>query len=155
MLNKFESLSVSSRENTEISNNNNMEKKLNQLHSHSLIYINYIGKSKEYINCNWICNICRQSYNKNIPNYYCRKCNYDVCDDCFENYNQFYIGQKKMSKYHEHSLNYTDYLGKIEVYKKGNWICNICKKNYSQYIPNFHCEKCNFDICNNCSDINN
>ena len=46
---------------------------------------------------------------------------------------------------HEHGL--------ILCYTNRNWICNICKKNYSQEESTYYCSLCDFDVCNCCIGI--
>lgn len=35
------------------------------------------------------------------------------------------------------------------------FICNECKKKYLPYIPNFWCQKCNYDLCLDCYNSGN
>ena len=81
-----------------------------------------------------------------IINLYCDKWNYDVCDKCFIKYEEISLGEKKKIQKHEHSLKYSDYLTKKSDYKNINWWCNLCHYSFNKYIPNFYCDKCNFDI---------
>ena len=151
MINKFESLNINSNQNY---NNIKLyyfgEKINNLLHSHSLTYCDYLKKDDIYQKGDWICNICKCHYSKNIPDFYCKICSFDACYYCFERYKKYYIGQKQNNKNHEHILFYTDYLGKENVYEKGNWSCNICKKYYPRDCPNFYCQICNYDMCIYC-----
>ena len=47
-------------------------------HDHPLIYCYYNGDKQ-----NWICDDCFQSYDINVPNFYCSSCNYFLCQKCF------------------------------------------------------------------------
>ena len=53
------------------------------LHPHEMIYTDYTSKTTGYATGNYICDICSKSFNRLVPNFYCGKCGYDCCDDCF------------------------------------------------------------------------
>ena len=62
------------------SENNNL--KSTPYHEHSLKMTSWNNKNlKAYIN-GWICNICRNKFNKTVDNFYCRVCNFDLCELC-------------------------------------------------------------------------
>ena len=138
-----------------ISNHNMGEKIKNKIHNHILEYSDFYGKNESYKRVDWICNLCNNKFNKYIPNFYCDRCCFDVCDKCFIKYKKFSLGEERIIKMHKHSLKYSDYLSKNNDYQNANWICNICYNEFNKYIPNFYCDKCNFDICDNCFIINN
>ena len=51
-----------------------------------LILVDSANKDKIYDECGkWVCNECKNSYMNQIPNFYCPKCNYDLCLDCLKN----------------------------------------------------------------------
>lgn len=64
----------------------------------------------------------------------------------FSNSN-FDLNTKKTfkSKYHPHTLNY-------QKPKYNPAFCDICRRNIFN-IKNYHCEKCEFDMCPNCKAI--
>lgn len=49
-----------------------------------LIFVDYKNKDEKYNNCRWFCDICHVKFNKQIPNFYCSKCSFDVCIDCYK-----------------------------------------------------------------------
>ena len=53
-------------------------------HHCALVLVDYKNKQEIYKKYGgWSCNVCRTSYNNEIPNFYCPKCNYDLCLECF------------------------------------------------------------------------
>ena len=46
---------------------------------------------------------------------------------------------------HEHNL--------VLCYTNRNWICNICKKDYSKDESTYYCSLCDYDVCNCCIGI--
>ena len=89
MINQFEKLNINNKNNI---NNNNFdfkkykigEKRTVNKHEHELIYTDYKGKCLEYSKNVWFCNICLKIFQKDIPNFHCKTCHYDICDKCFE-----------------------------------------------------------------------
>ena len=50
-----------------------------------LILVDHNNKNKLYLNYNgWSCNECKKWYERQIPNFYCPKCDYDLCLVCFQ-----------------------------------------------------------------------
>ena len=62
------------------------------------------------------------------------------------------LGSKGIISKHPHELIYSDHPMKIG-YGKSGYICDICKKNFKYYIPNFYCSLCGFDVCDECYKI--
>jgi hypothetical protein len=107
---------------------------------------------------------------QNIKRFRCVQCDYDLCEKCMIRYydNKYiikndesnnrglYLFRKKYySQAHEHPLVFLD---KSE---DNGWACdgkNLINKCFSgitdfhqtQNIPRFRCEKCDFDLCENC-----
>ena len=126
----------------------------------------------------WRCNSCQiisglrnnNNSHKNIKRYRCVQCDYDLCENCMNKYydsnyiikndnsnnRSLYLFKKKYySQAHEHPLVFLD---KSE---DNGWACNgknlinkcfsgITDFNQTQNIPRFRCEKCDFDLCENC-----
>ena len=53
-----------------------------------LVLVDYKNKNKVYEKYSgFSCNECHKSYNKQIPCFYCPKCDYDICLECAGNNN--------------------------------------------------------------------
>ena len=97
---------------------------------------------------------------KGIPRFRCEKCDFDLCENCFNHYNfkiQYELNQSYKINIHRHPLTF---LGKT---RDDGWACDGIKlkqKCYSDItdfeqskgIPRFRCEKCDFDLCENCME---
>ena len=107
---------------------------------------------------------------KNIKRFRCMQCDYDLCEKCMDKYydNNYLIkndesnnrslylfGKKYKTQVHEHPLVFLD------KSRDNGWACNgkllinkclsgITDFNQSKDIPRFKCEKCDFDLCENC-----
>ncbi len=57
-------------------------------HPHILVYSDYTLKAPIYKNCTWYCDICKESHSKTDKNFYCGKCNFDLCDKCYKKYKE-------------------------------------------------------------------
>ena len=97
---------------------------------------------------NWKCNICKK-LNKSNASFYCTKCDFDVCDDCFidlngqeEQESQQLIQQQEPESTHEHPLNYEEKLKET---------CKLCLKKMD-YIPGYKCNECPMVLCFDCSN---
>ena len=94
----------------------------------------------------WICDLCNGDYNaKAEVRFRCDECDFDICLKCILLERSSYIFNNIfLCQYHEHLLNDT-------TFDDSNWICNICKKTYAKKsVKRFRCDKCDFDICNDC-----
>lgn len=60
------------------------DKVLSICHPHQLTFADYLLKIPEYKSGNWYCDECGLSYTKNIINFYCPICEYDLCESCFQ-----------------------------------------------------------------------
>ena len=50
---------------------------------------------------------------------------------------------------HKHELVYSENKMKIG-YGMSGYICDVCRKNFKYYIPNFYCSICGYDVCDEC-----
>ena len=94
----------------------------------------------------WICDLCKTEYNKKTEGRYrCKKCDFDICVKCkIIEESGYKFGHIFMSKFHTHIL-------QDKTFDDSNWMCNECRKNYpKKSIKRFCCQKCNYDLCNNC-----
>ena len=107
---------------------------------------------------------------KNFKRFRCMQCDYDLCEKCLIKYyddkfvikndnssnrNLYLFKKAYYSQAHEHPLIFLD---KSE---ENGWACdgkNLINKcfsgitdfNQSKGIPRFRCQKCDFDLCENC-----
>ena len=105
---------------------------------------------------NWKCNICKKS-NKSNASFYCSKCDYDACDDCFigvdgqdqqpvakeqkkENISQQQYPKQVSDSSHEHPLYYEEKLKNT---------CKLCLKNIDNQ-KGYKCNKCSIVLCLDC-----
>ena len=97
-------------------------------------------------NHNWICDTCRGTYKaKTAKRFRCNSCDFDVCYLCKEKEEKGeLLPNIFLSKTHKHLL-------RDSTTRDINWICNVCKKKYkAKSVTHFRCEKCDYDICDNC-----
>lgn len=95
---------------------------------------------------NWICDICESEYTKKTEGrYQCQNCDFDICLKCrILEESEYKFSNIFLSKFHIHLL-------KDSTFLENDWICNVCKQNFKQKtIKRYRCEKCHFDICNDC-----
>ena len=122
-------------------------------HNHRLVYM--------ITNKNWICNICRKTFDENIPTFYCTKCDYNACKKCIgkisdeTKYSLNEEGNKKNDIIktitfdgHKHPLIYC--ITSRNENRKTRWICNECNKNFDSDEWSFYCSLCDYDLCFNC-----
>ena len=135
------------------------------VHNHPL---NFLDKSKDN---GWVCNgiklekkcfsgITDLNQTKNIPRFRCNKCDFDLCENCVNNYKKkinFEFKKSYKVKCHNHPLLFLD------KSKDNGWACDgrklekkcfsgITGFNQTKNIPRFRCDKCDFDLCENCME---
>ena len=123
-------------------------------HQHMLIYSNFYWKNSE--GKSFTCCRC----NKIITNYgsfYCKKCNYIICTDCFdilngEIFNEYFVNQVGTLDSHKHILTYLDVNSRnIPITKYPHFTCKICDSNFLMEEANsWNCARCGIDICEKC-----
>ena len=59
-------------------------KESSKFHKHILVYSNYEMKDPEYDLGDYYCDICRKAFSKNVNNYHCKPCHFDLCAKCFK-----------------------------------------------------------------------
>ena len=112
-------------------------------HEHKLIYCRTSRNNNH--ETNWICDLCFRNYENKIWSFYCTNCDYDICLSCAKKFmpkDEFInkIGIKVDE--HQHNLVY--------IVSNRNWICNLCRGEYPNFIPTYYCSKCDFDVCRTC-----
>lgn len=107
---------------------------------------------------------------KNMKRFRCVQCDYDLCEKCMNYYydNKYVIKNDEskdrslyMFKKSYYSQAHTHPLIFLDKSEDNGWACNgkdlingcfsgITGFNQSEGIPRFRCEKCDFDLCENC-----
>ena len=107
---------------------------------------------------------------KNMKRFRCIQCDYDLCEKCMNYYydNKYVIKNDEsndrslyMFKKSYYSQAHTHPLIFLDKSEDNGWACNgkdlingcfsgITGFNQSEGIPRFRCEKCDFDLCENC-----
>ena len=132
-------------------------------HKHVLILSN--DNMRGYHN-GWLCDICREHFDRDSLSWHCKNCGYDVCFDCYEKYKLPYklkvinnniqinkipkyhkIGEKGIVKNHNHVLILSN--SSMRECKNG-WICDICKRHFSENSLSWRCKNCDYDVCFDC-----
>ena len=62
------------------------KKAITKFHKHILVYSNFEMKDPEYAfgDYHYYCDICRERFSKNVNNYHCKPCHFDLCGKCFK-----------------------------------------------------------------------
>ena len=55
-----------------------------KFHNHILVYSNYKMKDPGYANCSYSCDHCKEEFSKNVNNFHCKPCHFDLCERCFK-----------------------------------------------------------------------
>ena len=98
----------------------------------------------------WKCDICQDIYKyKNDKRFQCEACNFDICLKCKileeggYKFEDIYLSNK-----HPHILRVPGFFNNIS-----DWICDICNEKFlAESQKRFRCEKCDYDICENCAE---
>ena len=101
------------------------------------------------------CDGCGRSISPNETLYGCRKCDYDLCENCHSIKkslsSQSNEGKSKIRCPKGHSL-----IGNINPYNHSygsiGWICNVCRQGFLSETITFHCSSCQYDLCNGCHE---
>ena len=144
LLKKYNELENEFNKNKNPINNHLSNNYKSQYHSHIL--------KDEISNNNWICDICDSLIKDKTENSYrCDECDFDLCKKCkiledsgYKYKNIF------LSKTHSHLLKEKN--PKSSSLFERFWTCDICGKKFKikEEVGRFRCEKCNYDICDNC-----
>ena len=134
--------------NSDISNNSNEFKSV--FHTHIL----YEKTSPDTV---WLCDICRNEFKfSNKKKFNCEACDFDICLKCkILEQGGYKFENVYLSNQHPHMLRTPRYQ---RIYD--DWICDICNDKFQgEKRKRFRCEKCDYDICENCAleeeDTNN
>ena len=121
-------------------------------HPHPLSFSDYLTKPDDYGKKGWICDECKTMFAYNIANFCCKKCCYDICDNCYNKnkIDKYQIGERKKIPYHPHILVFSDVSLKGPGYANNEWKCNECGAVFTSEFPNFYCVYCSYDICDKC-----
>ena len=145
------------------------------IHIHPLKYLDTTMDNGWYCDGKYLPNKCLGEIeecdkSKAQKRFRCVECDYDLCEKCMNKYydpkfiikndetnnrSLYLINKKYLSQIHEHPLIFLD---KTE---DNGWICNgkdlingcfsnIESTNQSIGIPRFKCDKCDYNLCENC-----
>jgi len=130
------------------------------IHCHPLTLSN--DDMRHYKGHSWYCSICQNKkhpFFNNILSFHCRKCGYDLCENCIFSHDYRIVnnkmeertpkGQKVYVSCHPHYLLLT---GKEErqTDKDDGWICSICKVGACDSVYSFNCKDCGYCVCSRC-----
>ena len=55
-----------------------------KFHEHILVYSNYKMKDPCYSEGNYLCDHCKDEFSRNVNNFHCKPCHFDLCERCFK-----------------------------------------------------------------------
>ena len=55
-----------------------------KFHNHILVYSNYKMKDPSYANSAYLCDHCKEEFSRNVNNFHCKPCHFDLCQRCFK-----------------------------------------------------------------------
>ena len=55
-----------------------------KFHEHVLVYSNYQMKDPSYAKGTYYCDHCKDEFSKNVNNFHCKPCHFDLCERCFK-----------------------------------------------------------------------
>lgn len=154
------------------------EKYKSTLHKHLL---EFLGKTENAWKCDAVnfgnceSGIKKISENKEIPHFFCKECNFNLCEKCMRNNfeNEVKNKEKKLNENNKNKENDLYIINHFYLCKShkhlvkylgitnANWWCNgrieeekclskITKFGQTGNIPRFRCDKCDFDLCLKC-----
>lgn len=94
------------------------------------------------------CNGCSKLLSQ-LSNYHCRKCEFDLCEDCYKTILNGMNNGIMVKCFNEHELEYCFYT--TQIYGSF-YFCDLCRNNVNE-CGSFHCTLCKFDVCLSCSYI--
>ena len=53
-------------------------------HEHVLVFSDYTMKDPDYAKGDYFCDICKQRFSRDVDNFYCKICGFDLCERCFK-----------------------------------------------------------------------
>ena len=104
----------------------------------------------------WICDLCKNSFKKNINSLYCSLCDFDLCSlECRNINNEPNDRRPHFSpNFQIKTLQHKHHLTEMRILNGRNNIkCFSCLKNISENDFLFYCTKCDFRLCNKCKLI--
>ena len=55
-----------------------------KFHNHILVYSNYKMKDPSYASSAYLCDHCKEEFSRNVNNFHCKPCHFDLCQRCFK-----------------------------------------------------------------------
>lgn len=145
------------------------------IHEHPLKFLdltmsNGWGCNGRYLPSKCLSGITGFGQSKEIKRFRCMQCNFDLCELCMKEYldckyeikennsnnrGLYLLNKKYYTSAHKHPLTFLD------KSRDNGWRCNgrdlnekcfsgITDFNQSKNVARFRCEKCDFDLCENC-----
>ena len=117
------------------------------------------GKDKSEIKC--LSGITKSGKNEGIPRFNCKKCNFNLCENCMNYFKKHFVYESTESYYargHGHP-----FILCSEKNNSSNWTCkgkelgNKCFSGLegctlNEKYKRFKCQECDFNLCKNCMD---
>ena len=144
-------------------------------HKHALKYLDTTMDNNWRCNAVYLQGGCLSGSNsinksKNFKRFRCMQCDYDLCEKCMIKYyddkfiikndtsnnrNLYLFKNPYYSQAHEHPLIFLDRSDERDWVCDGKNLINKCFSGMTDFhqaegIPRFRCDKCNFDLCENC-----
>ena len=89
------------------------------------------------------CDGCGRSIHPNETLYGCRRCDYDLCENCHQ-IKKSWTSQKNEGKSKVRCDKGHSLIGVI------GWICNQCRQGFLSETMTYHCSTCQYDLCPGC-----
>eukprot|EP01022_Parablepharisma_sp_SALTPOND_P024933 TRINITY_DN5629_c0_g1_i2.p1 TRINITY_DN5629_c0_g1~~TRINITY_DN5629_c0_g1_i2.p1 ORF type:complete len:1130 (+),score=51.26 TRINITY_DN5629_c0_g1_i2:173-3562(+) len=108
---------------------------------HSLIFSTDSYKCGKYR-----CDKCRTNGNCEDGRWFCKDCQYDICQNCRPRPAAATTGKSPIMRCIKgHTLNFSTH-----AYRGGKYICNRCRTKESCEDGRWFCKDCEYDICQHC-----
>jgi len=142
-----------------------------KIHDHPLTFLD---KSKDD---GWACGgrnlenkcfsgITNYAQTKGMPRFRCEKCDFDLCENCMNNYKRTYeyeVNKSYSVDCHNHKLKYIKPVVSEDSDKTEDWVCDgkdtnakclsgLNGENQTKGFERFKCEECKYNLCRNCMD---
>ena len=148
------------------------------IHIHPLKYMDTMMDNGWYCDGKYLPSKCLSDIDNTLKSKSCKRfrcvtCDFDLCEKCMDKYYDnnyiiknddsnnrclYLLDKKYFSQIHEHPLTFVDKSQDNGWMCYGNNMTNKCFSgiediNQSKGIPRFKCEKCDFNLCENCMDF--
>jgi len=136
-------------------------------HSHPLYCVDPRATYPLLEGC-WVCNRCQSKGYPSTTLYHCSLCNFDLCDSCINTRQPIIqpilqpilqpiirpvVNSPRLNAYYTSKHTHPLYLSDPRMTYptcSGSWICDYCRKNGSPASVMYHCDLCDYDLCDSC-----